>query len=69
MKLQIKTLAQHVPMIFQDHKQFIEFCNQVCIKDREKLVMFYIHNLTLNDMNIWDPNAKLGDTQLMTLES
>jgi len=39
------------------------------MEEKEKLVEFYIHNLTLTDMNIWDPNARLGDTQLMALVS
>lgn len=28
-----------------------------------------MHNLTLTDMNVLDPNVKLGDLQLMALES
>lgn len=30
---------------------------------------FYLHNLALIDMNVWDPNSKLQDLQLMTLAS
>jgi len=30
---------------------------------------FYLHNLALTDLNVWDPNAKLGDLQLMALAS
>lgn len=30
---------------------------------------FYFHNMALTDMNLWDPNAKLGDLQLMGLVS
>lgn len=26
-----------------------------------------MHNLNLADMNIWDPNVKLGDMQLMDI--
>jgi len=33
------------------------------------MVEFYLHNMALTDMNIWDPNAELGDLQLMALES
>ena len=33
------------------------------------MVEFYLHNMALTDMNVWDPNAKLGDLQLMDLES
>jgi len=28
-----------------------------------------MHNLTLTDINVLDPNAKLGDLQLMALAS
>ena len=28
---------------------------------------FYLHNMALTNMNIWDPNAELGDLQLMAL--
>jgi len=48
-------------MPFKDYKKSIEFCDQSSIEDKAKLVEFYIHNLTLNDMNVWDPNAKFGD--------
>ena len=30
---------------------------------------FYLHNMALIDMNVWDPNAKLGDLQLIALAS
>ena len=30
---------------------------------------FYLHNIALIDMNIWDPNAELEDLQLMVLAS
>ena len=30
---------------------------------------FYLHNMALTDMNVWDPNAKLRDLQLMALAS
>ena len=33
------------------------------------MVEFYFDNMALIEMNIWDPNAKLGDLQLMALES
>jgi len=48
-------------MPFHDYKQFIEFYDKSSIEDRAKLVEFYLHNLTLTNMNVWDPNAKLGD--------
>ena len=30
---------------------------------------FYLHNMALTEMNIWDPNAELRDLQLMALAS
>jgi len=33
------------------------------------MVDFYLHNMALTDMNVWDPNDKLGYLQLMALES
>jgi len=39
------------------------------LQDREKLSKFYLHNLALEDLNVWDPNPKLGDLKLMALAS
>jgi len=39
------------------------------LEDREKMFEFYLHNLALTDLNVWDPNSKLGDLQLMALAS
>ena len=33
------------------------------------MVEFYLHNMALTNMNVWGPNAKLGDLQLMALAS
>jgi len=33
------------------------------------MVEFYLHNMALTNMNIWDPNAEPGDIQLMALAS
>ncbi len=33
------------------------------------MVEFYIHNLTLTDISIWDPNVRFGDTRLIALAS
>jgi len=30
---------------------------------------FYLHNMALRHMNIWDPNSKQGDLQLMDFAS
>lgn len=69
LQFQIKTLAQYGSFPFQDYRQFIEFCNQTNMEDMEKLVEFYVHNLTLENMNFWDPNSRLGDMHLMALAS
>ena len=37
--------------------------------DKAKMVEFYIDNLVLIDLNIWDPNPRMGDMQLMALAS
>ena len=56
-------------MPFQDYKKFIELCDKSTLEDKAKLFEFYLHNLALIDLNVWDPNAKLGDLQLMALAS
>jgi len=56
-------------MPFQDYKQFIDLCDQNTSKDKAKMVELYLHNMALIDMNVWDPNAKLGDLQLMAMAS
>ena len=33
------------------------------------MVEFYMHNLVLTYLNIWDPNPIMGDIQLMALGS
>ena len=30
---------------------------------------FYLHNMALIDMNVWDPSARLGVLQLMVMAS
>ena len=56
-------------MLFQDYRQFIDLCDQTTLKDRAELAEFYFHNMALTDMNVWDPNSKLGVLQLMALAS
>jgi len=56
-------------MPFQDYKQFIYLCDKSTLEDKAKMAKFYFHNMALIDMNVWDPNAKLGDLQLMALAS
>jgi len=69
MQFQIKNLAQHGSMLLQDYTQLIELCDQSIIVDKDKLNEFYMHNLTLTNMNIWDHSEKLGDMQPMALAS
>jgi len=33
------------------------------------MVEFYLQNMALTDLNVWDPNVELGDLQLMALVS
>ena len=56
-------------MPFQDCRQFIDLYDQSTLEDRAKMSEFYLHNLALTDLNVWDPNSKLGDLQLMALAS
>jgi len=56
-------------MPFEEYKQFIDLCDQSTLEDRENISEFYLHNLSLTDLNVWDPNPKLGDLQLMALAS
>lgn len=65
LQFQIKTLAQSGTMPFQDYGKFIELCDQSTLEDGEKVSEFYLHNLALTYLNVWDPNSKLGDLQLI----
>ena len=56
-------------MSFQDYKQFMDLCDQSTLEDKVKMAEFYLHNMALTDMNVWDPNARLGDMQLMAMAS
>ena len=56
-------------MPFQDYRQFIDLYDQSALEDRAKMAEFFLHNMALIYMNIWDPNAELGDLQLMALAS
>jgi len=56
-------------MPFQDYIKFIDICDQSTLEDRANMDEFYLHNMALTDMNVWHPNAKLGDLQLMDLAS
>jgi len=39
------------------------------LEDRAKIYEFYLHNLALTDLNVWDPNPKQGELQLMAFAS
>ena len=65
LQFQIKTVAQRGTIPFKDYRQFIDLCGQSTFGDRAKMFEFYLHNMALTDMNVGDPNAKLGDLQLM----
>jgi len=62
LQLQIKTLAER-------GRQFMDLCDQSTLEDKEKMVEFYLHNMALTNMNVWDPNARLGDMQLKAMAS
>ena len=47
----------------------MELCDQSTPEDKVEMVEFYLHNMALTDMNVWDPNAKLWDMQLMAMAS
>jgi len=61
LQFQIQTLAQRGSMLFQDYRQFIDLCDQITLEDKDKMSDFYLHNLALIDLNVRDPNSKLGD--------
>lgn len=69
LQFQIKTLAQRGIMSFQDYKKFMDLCDQSTSRDKAKMAEFYLHNMALTDLNVWDANAKLQDLQLMAMES
>ena len=56
-------------MLFQDYRQFIELCDKSTLEDKVNIYEFYLNNFALENLNVWDPNAKLGDLQLMALTS
>ena len=69
LQFQIKTLAQRGTIPFQHYGQFMHLCAISSAEDKAKLAEFYLHNMALPDMNFWDPNAALGDVQLMVMTS
>ena len=66
---QIKTLASHGSLPFQDCSQFMNFYKQDNMVDQEKMAEFYVHKFVLTNLDIWDLNPTMGDMQLMALAS
>ncbi len=69
LQFQINTLAQRGTIPFQNYHKFMALCESSSANDKAKLSKFYLHNLALPNMNLWDPNATLGDVQLMAMAS
>jgi len=44
-------------------------CDSSTAKDKAKLSEFYLHNLALPNMTLWDHNGTLGDVKLMAMAS
>lgn len=42
----------------------MDLCDQSTSGDKAKMEKFYLHNMALTNLNVWDLNAKLGDLQL-----
>lgn len=47
----------------------MDLCNSSSSEDKAKLSEFYLHNLTLPNITLWDPNTAVGDMQLMAMTS
>ena len=47
----------------------MDLCDHSSVEDKAKLAEFYLHNMALTDMNLWDPNVGLRDLQLMAMAS
>lgn len=47
----------------------MDLCDSSSAEDKAKLSEFYLHNLALPNMNLWDPNVALGDVQLTAMTS
>ncbi len=47
----------------------MHLCDYSSAEDKAKLVEFYLHNMALADMNLWNQNAALGELQLMAMAS
>lgn len=69
LQFQINTLAQRGITPFQNYHQFVALCGSSSLEERAKLLEFYLHKLSLRNMNSWDPNTVIGDVQHMTMAS
>lgn len=47
----------------------MNLCDHSSAEDKVKLLEFYLHNMALTNMNLWDPNVVLGDLLLMAMTS
>jgi len=47
----------------------MHLCDHSSEEDKVKVAEFYLHKMALIDMSLWDPNAALGDLQLMAMAS
>jgi len=47
----------------------MDLCDQSTSKYKAEMASFYLHNMVLTNMNVWDPNARLQDLQLMAMAS
>jgi len=47
----------------------MDLCDHSLAEDKAKLAEFYLHNMALINMSLWDPNPVLGDLQLMAMTS
>jgi len=47
----------------------MNLCDHSLAEDKAKLTEFYLQNMALTDMNLWDPNVALGDLHLMAMAS
>jgi len=47
----------------------MDLCDQSTSEDKGKMAEFYLHNMAITDMSVWNPNARLGYLQLMAMAS
>ena len=69
LQFQIRHQHKGAPCHFRTAGILFDICDQSALEDRAKIAEFYLHNMALTDMNIWDHNEELGDLKLMALAS